>query len=301
LSYQLEHNEDIPTGIKRIMTEQVDKALASLSNVDAEFDENIHDARKRFKKVRAVVRLVRDDIGKDVYKRENIAYRDAGRALSSVRDSAVFIETLDRIKSHYDDELTDTAFAEVRDKLVSRHQKTQDDIREKSTVTHVKGDIMSARDRIADLPIGSSDFSAVRDGLKRVYKRGYKGFHHTYDNPTPHNFHEWRKRIKYLWYQTRILKLVWYEPLDIVADEIHDLSDILGDAHDLAEFEDLIKTETTLTENQEAQQALIGLASRWRKQLEDSAKPLARRIYAEQPKAFIERFEHYWDAYMMDV
>lgn len=60
-------------------------------------DDVAHDVRKRCKTVRALLRLIRDEVGKDVYRRENRALRDAARALSPVRDAAVLIQVHDDV------------------------------------------------------------------------------------------------------------------------------------------------------------------------------------------------------------
>ena len=63
----------------------------------AEPEEVVHDARKRFKKIRAVLRLVRGGIDRRVFDRENVRFRDAGRPLSEVRDVGVLVQALDRL------------------------------------------------------------------------------------------------------------------------------------------------------------------------------------------------------------
>ena len=63
MSYRLELNESLPDGIKRIVKEQIDQALEQLRESPEGRNEAVHDARKRFKKIRAVLRLVRDEIG----------------------------------------------------------------------------------------------------------------------------------------------------------------------------------------------------------------------------------------------
>lgn len=138
------------------------------------------------------------------------------------------------------------------------------------------------------------DFSAFYDGLKRVYKRGYKGFKHAYNKPKPENFHEWRKRVKYLWYNMRILRYLWDDVQKEVADDMHTLADYLGDAHDLAVFDTWITP--SITGDTELAETLKDAASRWRKELETTAHPLAQRIYAEKPKRFTKRMKKYWKA-----
>ena len=58
----------------------------------------------------------------EVYERENVCYRDAGRALSDIRDSYVKIETVDMLADRYADHLEDGAFASTREQLVDAHR-----------------------------------------------------------------------------------------------------------------------------------------------------------------------------------
>jgi hypothetical protein len=69
-----------------------------------------------------------------------------------------------------------------------------------------------------------------------VYKRGRNRLFDAYAAPSPDNFHEWRKRTKYLWYHVRILRPLWPAVLEELANEIHELSNLLGLDHDLAVF-----------------------------------------------------------------
>lgn len=298
MSYRLEAGEPVADGIRRIINEQIDQALESLTEqTETDPDEAIHDARKRFKKVRAVLRLVRDEIGEDVYQSQNVYYRDLGRMLSAVRDSAVMVETVEDLREHYAPILQDGAFSSTVAAFRNHHQALAEQVfRQKNVPVQVAESLKDNRFRIDALPIQSDDFSAFEDGLERVYKRGYKGFDNAYDDPTAENFHEWRKRVKYLWYHARILRPLWPDPFAEWADEIHDLADYLGDEHDLAELrERLWEGGETLTPDHE-RQVLLQLVEQRRAELQQAAEPLGTRIYAEDPEDFTYRIATYWDA-----
>src|ERR687888_223363 len=53
--------------------------------------------------------------------------------------------------------------------------------------------------------------------------------------------HEWRKRSKDLWYHLRLLRDGRREVLAPAADRAHELSDLLGDHHDLAVLAEDVK------------------------------------------------------------
>src|ERR1019366_5884992 len=52
----------------------------------------VPEVRKCFKRVRAALRLVREDLGDDAYREENWCLRDAARPLTEVRDAEMLVE-----------------------------------------------------------------------------------------------------------------------------------------------------------------------------------------------------------------
>src|SRR6266850_1644487 len=106
MSYRLKEGEGLNDGFKRIVLEQIDKALDNLKPTVRNKDEAIHDARVCIKKIRALLRLFRDALGDETYRAEDTAYRDAARALSKVRDSAALLEIVDKLIDHFSDQLS---------------------------------------------------------------------------------------------------------------------------------------------------------------------------------------------------
>ena len=97
MEYRLKQGESVPEGVRRMAAGQLDTALAHLGCEDGERDKHIHEARKATKRLRALVALVRRDLGDEVYALENQCYRGAGQRLSELRDATVLVETLDRL------------------------------------------------------------------------------------------------------------------------------------------------------------------------------------------------------------
>ena len=90
--YRLHDREAAAEGVRRVARGQLDLATEALEDGSAQNrDEAVHEARKALKRLRALVRVARDELGDDVYRRENVAFRDAGRKLAGSRDAAVVI------------------------------------------------------------------------------------------------------------------------------------------------------------------------------------------------------------------
>ena len=302
MSYVLQPQEQIGPGLRRIALDQLDHARESLTHPGQRPYEAIHDARKRFKKIRALLRLVRDEIGPDLYRQENVFYRDAGRRLAGVRESFVMILTLDDALVAYAGEVDGDAFRETREQLTADHQElSRRIIHEEEIPAQVAELIEGGRPRLATLPIRRQTYEAIRPSLRRVYDRGRKGLHKAYEAPRPENFHEWRKRVKYLWYHLRILNPLWPGLFQAWAEQLHDLSEYLGVAHDLAQLRATIVAEPELCPDDEPRRLLLDLLE-WRQaEHEATAHPLGKRIYSERPEAFLQRMGGYWEVWQAQL
>jgi hypothetical protein len=99
--YRIKGKESAAAAVVRIAQACLDHALEQVRGDVLEEDAAtaIHEARKDLKKTRAVLRLVRDQLGKERYGRENARLREASRALSGSRDATVKADTLERLPS----------------------------------------------------------------------------------------------------------------------------------------------------------------------------------------------------------
>ena len=97
-AFKLKKKESEAEGIRRVAHERIEDATGLLRDQDADPVEAVHEARKDMKKLRSTLKLVRPAIGDETYQRENGRFRDAGRALSDVRDAQVRAETARRAR-----------------------------------------------------------------------------------------------------------------------------------------------------------------------------------------------------------
>jgi CHAD domain-containing protein len=298
MSYRLKQHETISDGIKHIVIEQIDEAIDRLESQRGSQDEAIHDARVCFKKIRSVLRLVQTEFDADIFRQENICYRDAGRRLSAVRDTAARLETFDKLTDRFADQLAPNAFAEVHQSL--RQSSTAQRLEKKKTILAVARTIRTARRRVEQWPIHQDDFSALGQGVKRVYKQGRQSFANAIEQPSVENFHEWRKDVKYLRYQIRILKPIWSTMLERLGDELETLGQYLSDDHDLALLRQCVLEPAEPSDGRMDIEALIALIDQRRGELQVEAKRLGERVYAEKPRVFAGRLQVYWNAWRSD-
>jgi CHAD domain-containing protein len=282
--YRFKRREPLPEAIARVARGRVDDAIDELNGTtDSSPEEAVHNARKDMKKLRALLRLVRGELGKSVYQRENACFRDAAAALAGARDADVMLVTLEKL------ELDEEVSGPPRQALEAHRLRTSGGGREQAAAEAVEM-LSEARARIVDWPLEDDSFAAIEPGLRRMYRSGRREWRAMRKEPTTEGLHEWRKRTKELWYDHELLRPLWKPVMKAVGDEAHDLSDLLGDDHDLAVLLDWAH------EHHEPTPELVEAVEARRSKLQEEAFELGARLYADRPKVFIRRLERLYDA-----
>jgi CHAD domain-containing protein len=294
MGFKLKEDESFSNEIKRTVVEQLDKALESLKPTSRSKDEAIHNARVCIKKIRALLRLVRDSLGDDLYRQEDKVYRDSGRMLSKARDSAAMLEIANKLLGHFSDQLTPDAFAEVLGPLKHSRNVRQGD--RKIAMSKAARSLRLARRRVADWPKLGHHASFAK-GLKRVFKSGKNEFANAYDHPGIETFHEWRKQVKHLLYQSQLLRPLWRKSMKALGRELKHLGEYLSDDHDLAILRERVLEQLEGSDHRTEIEALVALIDQRRNELQLNARVLGLRIYAEKPRSFTSRTEAYWQAW----
>lgn len=296
MSYRLEPDESVAEGVRRIAHEQITKALRELDDPGLDAHATIHQVRKRCKKVRALVRLVRPAAPK-LYKRENARFRDAARMVSDARDATAFLETYDALMGHYREEVDRRAFGPIRGALTRRRAQLVEHQNVEERLAALRETLVEAQARVPRWKIRAEGYAAVRGGLAKTYERGRKGLSRAYADPSDERFHEWRKRAKYHRYHMRLLRNLWDPMVNERRHQLHDLTDYLGDDHDLAELRHVMTGEPDTFGHLSHIQAFFGLLDRRRGELQARARPLGLRLYAAKPVTLAAHFKTYWKAW----
>lgn len=298
MSYRLTPHETVSDGIKRIVMEQSEQAIQGLEAPSGSQDDAIHAARVCFKKIRAVLRLVRTAIGVETFRQENVCYRDAGRRLSAIRDRVALRETFDKLTVRLADQLAPNAFAKLHRSL--RQSNMASTLEKKKAMMTVAKTIATARRRVEQWPIQQDDFTAFRQGVQHVYKRGRQSLDNALAQPSVEHFHEWRKEVKYVRYQLRLIKPMWSRMLGPLGDEFERLGEYLSEDHDLALLRQHVLDSIEPTDHRMDLGTLMALIDRRRGELQGEATRLGQRLYAEKPRAFTRRLQVYWQAWRSD-
>jgi CYTH domain-containing protein len=289
-SLPLQSDEVLTAGLRRIARGQLDKAIGAIdaSGGDA-LGDAVHTARKSLKRLRSEVRLARDGLGDETYRRENTTFRDVGRSLSGARDSQVMVETLDDLRERYSGDVPDGGFAALRAALVAEHEAAHRRLRrDATTIGAAVEELRAARARTEAWTLSGDGPEALGRGFRRIYKRGRKAARTARREPGDETLHELRKRVKDLWYAGEIIRPVAPKRAKKVAKAASDLSDVIGLDHDLAVLRETAGRHAAALSGDELG-ALDELIARRREKLQRKARAGARRLYRRRPGAMVSR------------
>ncbi len=288
MSYRLKRNENLARGIRRIAREQLAGALDQIGEVAAGREAAaVHATRKHIKKLRALLRLIREEIGGEIFRGENERLREVARTFSGSRDARVQRQLLDKLReqAHQDRAAFPATTAALEEEMAAHADRFGPRRKEAATT------LQRIHDRLEGWPLEEVEMDDLCFALRYSYKRARKCLRSVSAEPTTENFHSWRKRVKDIWYQARILQGLKPAVMGQMADSAKTLSQELGDLHDLAFFRLRLEAEAGCREEERV--VLLGLICTRESELEQTTLDLGARFFAEKPGAFERRLLRY--------
>jgi hypothetical protein len=280
--------------IRRIVLEQLDAATSELTSIgDPESDETIHDARRRVKKIRAVIRLVRPVLdGRSHAVDADLS--DVSHLLAPVADGQGVIETVDELARRYPKALPREMVEAIRADLLERERRIDavadaDHILDRAAIT-----LRSERPRVQQWQLTEEGFRALAPGLRQSVRRAREAMIATWTRPTPDRHHVWRRRVKEHWLHVRLIEAGCGDHLLPYQRRLETLDGILGEYHNVVLLREVLTTDTALSRREAAQ--CLRIVAKYQRLLRRHSQVLGARIYVERPRQFVRRVKRLWRA-----
>jgi len=295
MAYRFRKKESVTAAVRRIMREEIDHAVDELKGAVAGRPKGLHEARKRIKKLRSLIRLVSARL--DRTGKQAIALLTAAtRPLSGLRDAQAMVEAFDTLTASKMNAAKTQAYAPLRQRLIERRDAPHES--EAQGVALIATPIDQLREVRAmsqQWTIRPNGFGALSRGLRKSYAQAIDAMQLAMSSPSDEHFHEWRKHVKHHWYHLRLLRGLWPKLMIATAIELGGLSDLLGDDHDLAVMRQWMQKESPV-EGLDRDELMQMINDR-KQQLHPMARTLGQRLFAEKPKAIMRRLRAYWQAW----
>jgi CHAD domain-containing protein len=279
MAYRLKRNRPMQKELRRIVTKELEAAIAELRNDGSATETSVHEARKSIKKIRAAIRLMRDELGSS-YKTDNRLLRDVGRSLSDLRDASVLVSSLDTLGARTQSSQTKACLKKLAAEFRMRQQQTVHDKHSFATVEAAARQLESFTPRVDAWPWRKKGFAALQGGCKRTLKRTREAFNVVQQDATPQHLHDWRKRVKDHWYVTRLLCGVWPDVTTSFERTLNDLETKLGDHHNLQVLAERIGALDDPDFDVASKTAVLRLVANEQNRLSQEAIKIGERVYA---------------------
>ncbi len=260
--------------MKRVAEQQL-RFIADRLREGKDLKEEIHDARKGLKRVRALLRLVKRDLGA-AYSEENRRLRDLGRRFSELRDAHATVEAFDEFaKKHR----LVRKLAPVRADFVRKQLDLEQGADWAQVMRQASEEVAAAEKRVENWP------QSMEPNLLGGYRKARMAWKAAANGRGADQFHELRKCTKSHWYQLRVLSGGGFKER---LTALKELSDCIGRQHNFVVLADRLPQSGDL--------AVLAMETRERitrdrVRLENQALGLAEKVYGQKPKTFMREFE----------
>ena len=288
MGYCLKSRERLSKGLKQIFREEIESAVRLCRHPARQRGVTVHEVRKHLKKLRAALRLTKNEVGKNRWASEDRCLREIGRLVSDLRDAHVRFQTLIQLRGDAKQQ-----FPRIEELLSMERESFSAAFAgwQKQAIPKLE----RVGERLSRWPLAGITWKQICGVVAKSYRRGQNRLAKALKKRDPESFHVWRMSVKELWYQLRILRPLNRLVLEEIATDAKTLGELLGRAHDFAFL--LVRLD-----RERGDQALYDelvqlqkLIQKRGKRLHRDALELGRRFYAEPPKAFAKRISIFID------
>ena len=279
----------IGPAVRAIAGDILSHARLAINDPERTPPDAVHDFRRAMKQWRALMRLLGPFIDDAARLRQEA--RDHARSLALARDGQSALNAFDDlVKKGLP--LSARTIATIRGRIEALRGSE-----ERSVLTEeLRETIIGWRDATAASvelwPLDPFDFSAIAARLTVGYRSARRHIPADWSLASPGDLHQLRQRVVDHRYQMELIEPLWPRFGRMWTDEAERLRDRLGRVQDLAVLEGLTKPHQPLAR---WRSRLTPPCAERRTELSHRAARIARRLFAERPKAFRRRLETLWE------
>lgn len=293
MAFRFKLDEPIEKDFQRIGLEQIQRARTQLAaNVDTATE--VHEARKCIKRIRALLRLGREGLGDGTFRAENARFRSIAALMAPARDQHVVLQTILKLEAETPGHAA-PALAHIKAAVLDPGHAV-DTIASRDSMNQASAALERAAKRFRNLRIAPDEFSTLAKGLTRSYKRGLKWLETAYADGSDESFHELRKCVQAHWRHMALLSRAWPALIEARIAAARELSQILGDDHDLAILKLKVASLSGSVLAAEDAREIEALIAERQQALRLAAKPRSQLIFAASAKAHGRWIAAVWDA-----
>ncbi|WP_421915222.1 CHAD domain-containing protein [Mesorhizobium sp.] len=286
MSFRIDPRLPLTGEVRRILAEEIDKALVHLDAAPSQPEQALHKCRKRLKSVRALLRLVHS--GNETFcAAENQCYREVAGLLAGAREATALIETIDRLAAEFPQECAGGGLNTVRERLVKNQEALHAGADLAATIEAAIAACEAGRSRIGtlslpDMPEQAADVLA--EGARLTLRRARKALDTAGSRGDADDFHDLRKAAKTHGMHLSLLGRLWPTPIKARRKAVDELGERLGELHDVLVMRALLDADDRPLGPPRETRLLAKLLKRSEKHLKKACLKEAAELFGDSPK-----------------
>lgn len=286
MSFCIDPRLPLTAEIQRIAGEEIDKITAFLDSARDNPEKGLHNARKRIKALRSLLRLVRP--GDEAFCRaENDRFREMSKAIAAPRQATALIETIDRLIADFPENADAAGLAGIR-AMLTRYRATvaygEAGLGATLDMAVAECGIAAAALDMLSLPDNPDEAADIlAEGALATLRRARKGLELSRERGEADDFHEMRKAVKAHAAHLSLLRKLWPSPVKPRREQADLLGESLGELHDVFVMRQLIETHEAPFDGAEPKH-LLRLLKRSEKALRKLCIAGAEELFEDKPR-----------------
>jgi CHAD domain-containing protein len=279
----------IGPAVRTVAARILGKAAAAVNDAERSNQEAVHDFRRAMKEWRALMRLLAPFVPEAEQCR--IEARDHARALAHARDGSAALHAFDDL---LDKGLVLSArtSTNIRGRIEALRGSQEQAVMTPAQRDAIVGWVDGAATAMEQWPLDQFDFAAIAERLTAGYRRARKQLPADWLAASGEELHALRGCVVDHRYQMELIEPLWPRFGRMWTGEAERLRDRLGRCQDLEVLSRLSGAHQPLAH---WRSRLAPACAERSAALAQRAGRIARRLFAEKPKAFRGRLEALWE------
>jgi len=277
--YALEPRENVQRAVQAALTELSQQCVQLLTTAVSKplTDQAVHEIRTRIKRMRALLRLVRADIGHARYEQARRKLKQTSHSLANVRDAKVMLTTCQQLLRRRTPSYRAAYSISLRRRLRAARGRFSPRTRRSMALK-----LMTIQKVVASWPGSDAGWKVLSRGLRHEYANTRDAFEAARQAPSDAHLHELRKRSKRLLYMCEFLGTL-SASAHSEARQLKRFAAYLGAVHDLSVLMSAVPSAQ-----------IARLAHQKQSALRQKGWTLGARIFSESPAKFTKRVHKEW-------
>jgi len=291
--FQVHRQESVQEALARIAGGLINKALTAIQRRARRRPEDVHQVRLLIKRLRALLRLVRPVASERFFRRENTRLRIAADDLALVRDVAVARQTLQGLLHTVSKGRG--AIKRVLNSLAEQRMgEAELPERREQAMQQAARALEETRKRFQHLRLATDEWLAIGPGVEEVYRQARKFMSRAFSKGHDADYHEWRKRVKYLYFQLLTLERAWPMRLSKISNKLKTLGSKLGHEHDVIVLKGFLLRASERSGGEQAVREVISCLDKRNAELRRQCKKLGKALFQQGPRKFAKKLGRHW-------